>query len=135
MYTTDARVCFVFCLRMFQKMGDLCLVLLLLVTPSPFAFFFAEPESVPDGTVGLILLTLVHAFALSVLPFVVQNHISVDAEAVLNLMVFQMFIWSALVRLISCIVLLFWVLGVSATSGLSLVFLSLPINKVCACWV
>ena len=53
-----------------------------------------------------------------------------DAEAVLNLMVFQMFMWSALVRLTSCIVLLFWVLGVSAASGLSLVFLSLPINKV-----
>lgn len=54
-----------------------------------------------------------------------------DAEAVLNLMVFQMFMWSALVRLISCICLLFWVLGVSAASGLSLVFLSLPVNKVC----
>ena len=38
---------------------------------------------------------------------IVQNHISVDAEAVLNLMVFQMFLWSALVRLISCVVLLF----------------------------
>eukprot|EP00903_Cladosiphon_okamuranus_P011464 g10798.t1 len=59
-----------------------------------------------------------------------QNHISVDAEAVLNLMVFQMFMWSALVRLTSCIVLLFWVLGVSAFSGLSLVFLSLPVNKI-----
>ncbi|CAN0100738.1 unnamed protein product, partial [Ectocarpus sp. 4 AP-2014] len=59
-----------------------------------------------------------------------QNHISVDAEAVLNLMVFQMFMWSALVRLVSCIILLFWVLGVSAISGLSLVFLSLPLNKV-----
>ncbi|CAM9906694.1 unnamed protein product, partial [Laminaria digitata] len=60
----------------------------------------------------------------------VQNHISVDAEAVLNLMVFQMFMWSALVRLISCVVLLFWVLGLSAISGLSLIFLSLPLNKV-----
>ncbi|CAN0354496.1 unnamed protein product [Pylaiella littoralis] len=59
-----------------------------------------------------------------------QNHISVDAEAVLNLMVFQMFMWSALVRLTSCIVLLFWILGVSAASGLSMVFLSLPLNKV-----
>lgn len=49
-------------------------------------------------------------------------------------MVFQMFMWSALVRLTSCIVLLFWVLGVSATSGLSLVFLSLPINKVWGGW-
>lgn len=48
----------------------------------------------------------------------------------MNLMVFQMFMWSALVRLVSCIILLFWVLGVSAISGLSLVFLSLPLNKV-----
>lgn len=69
-------------------------------------------------------------YCVSVSLLFLQNHISVDAEAVLNLMVFQMFMWGALIRLISCIIMLFWVLGISAVSGLSLVFLSLPINKV-----
>lgn len=45
-------------------------------------------------------------------------------------MVFQMFIWSAAVRLVCCVVLLFWVLGLSAISGLAIIFLSLPLNKV-----
>ncbi|CAM9318351.1 unnamed protein product, partial [Discosporangium mesarthrocarpum] len=59
-----------------------------------------------------------------------QNHISVDAENMLNLMVFQMFMGGVVIRLVACVVLLFWVLGLSAISGLSLIFLTLPVNKV-----
>lgn len=59
-----------------------------------------------------------------------QNHISVDSEAAINLMVFQMVMWSAIIQLVGFVMMLFWVLGISAISGLSLIFLSLPINKV-----
>lgn len=104
------------------------LLLLLLCFPYTIASPRLDNRSWSQGG----LKSKPHAPPSSITPssLLVQNHISVDAEAVLNLMVFQMFMWSALVRLISCVVLLFWVLGLSAISGLTLIFLSLPMNKV-----
>ncbi|KAG5181922.1 P-loop containing nucleoside triphosphate hydrolase protein [Tribonema minus] len=58
-----------------------------------------------------------------------QNHISVDAESVLNLCVFQMFMWGAVLRLLACVVLLFYYLGLSAFGGIGLLVLTLPVNN------
>jgi ATP-binding cassette subfamily C (CFTR/MRP) protein 1 len=59
-----------------------------------------------------------------------QNHISVDAESVLNLSVFQMFMWSAAARLVACVILLFVFLGPSAIGGIGLLVITLPANKI-----
>jgi ABC transporter transmembrane region len=58
-----------------------------------------------------------------------QNHISVDAESVLNLCVFQLFMWAALLRLFACVGLLFFYLGLSAFGGIGLLVITIPINN------